>query len=47
VLSLEYENSGMFDFGPDSTLIPATDTEQLSSRMSDHFPLLVEFKMSA
>ena len=40
-LSLAYRNSGMFDFT--DGLVPAGTTEQLSFRMSDHFPLWVEF----
>lgn len=41
-LSLQYENAGMFNFA--EGLIPATTTVQLSWRMSDHFPLWVEFR---
>ena len=40
-LSLAYRNAGMFDFT--GGLVPAGTTEQLSFRMSDHFPLWVEF----
>jgi hypothetical protein len=40
-LSLDYRNSGMFDFTQD--LIPAGTEQELSFRMSDHFPLWVEF----
>ena len=40
-LSLAYRNSGMFDFT--GGLVPAGTTEQLSFRISDHFPLWVEF----
>ena len=40
-LSLGYENSGMFDFTQD--LVPAATEQELSFRMSDHFPLWVEF----
>ena len=40
-LSLQYRNSGMFDFT--GGLVPADDANQLSFRMSDHFPLWVEF----
>jgi endonuclease/exonuclease/phosphatase family metal-dependent hydrolase len=39
-LSLEYRNAGMFFAGD---LIPARDKRQLSFRISDHFPLWVEF----
>ena len=42
-LSLGYENSGMFDFTQD--LVPAVTEQELSFRMSDHFPLWVEFGM--
>ena len=40
-LSLQYENAGMFNFA--DGLIPAATTVQLSWRISDHFPLWVEF----
>jgi hypothetical protein len=40
-LSHQYRNAGMFDFA--SGLVPADGTNQLSFRMSDHFPLWVEF----
>jgi endonuclease/exonuclease/phosphatase family metal-dependent hydrolase len=40
-LTLGYENAGMFNFA--DGLIPATNTLQLSWRISDHFPLWVEF----
>jgi endonuclease/exonuclease/phosphatase family metal-dependent hydrolase len=36
VLSLGYRNAGMFEFT--GGLIPATDTKNLSWRISDHFP---------
>jgi len=42
VLSLQYANAGMFNFT--DGLIPASTTVQLSWRISDHFPLWVEFK---
>lgn len=40
-LSLQYQNAGMFNFA--GGIIPATTTLQLSWRISDHFPLWVEF----
>jgi endonuclease/exonuclease/phosphatase family metal-dependent hydrolase len=40
-LTLQYENAGMFNFA--DGLIPAANTLQLSWRISDHFPLWVEF----
>jgi endonuclease/exonuclease/phosphatase family metal-dependent hydrolase len=43
VLSFQYKNAGMFNFG--DGLIPATTANQLSYRMSDHFPLWVEFRV--
>jgi exonuclease III len=43
--SMSYVNAGMFDFN--RNLIPATDTTQLSWRISDHFPLWCEFEVSA
>ena len=42
-LSLGYKNSGMFDFTQD--LVPADTEQELSFRMSDHFPLWVEFEV--
>jgi endonuclease/exonuclease/phosphatase family metal-dependent hydrolase len=42
-LTLQYENAGMFNFA--DGLIPATNTLQLSWRISDHFPLWVEFRL--
>jgi len=42
-LSLQYANAGMFNFA--DGLIPATSTVQLSWRISDHFPLWVEFEL--
>ena len=42
-LSLEYANAGMFDFA--DGLIPAASRVQLSWRISDHFPLWVEFAL--
>lgn len=42
-LSLQYRNAGMFDFT--DGLVPAEDTTQLSFRISDHFPLWVEFEV--
>ena len=42
-LSLRYTNSGTFDFTQD--LVPAPTEQELSFRMSDHFPLWVEFEM--
>jgi endonuclease/exonuclease/phosphatase family metal-dependent hydrolase len=45
VLSLDYRNAGMFNFA--DGLIPATTTTQLSWRISDHFPLWVEFGVSS
>ena len=44
VLSLTFRNAGMFNFT--AGLIPATDTKNLSWRISDHFPLWVEFGQS-
>jgi hypothetical protein len=41
MLSLGFRNAGMFDFT--GGLISATDTRNLSWRISDHFPLWVEF----
>src|SRR5205823_3299579 len=43
ILSLNYHNAGMFNF--DTGIIPATDTKQLSFRISDHFPLWAEFQL--
>lgn len=40
-LSLTHKNAGMFFFSTD--FIRAVDTKQLSWRISDHFPLWVEF----
>jgi endonuclease/exonuclease/phosphatase family metal-dependent hydrolase len=40
-LSLRYANAGMFNFA--DGLIPAATRTQLSWRISDHFPLWVEF----
>jgi endonuclease/exonuclease/phosphatase family metal-dependent hydrolase len=42
-LTLQYENAGMFNFA--GGLIPAANTLQLSWRISDHFPLWVEFRL--
>jgi hypothetical protein len=42
-LSLPYVNAGMFDFT--GGLIPAASLVQLSWRISDHFPLWVEFHL--
>jgi endonuclease/exonuclease/phosphatase family metal-dependent hydrolase len=42
-LSLHYQNAGMFNFA--DGLIPAATTMQLSWRISDHFPLWVEFRL--
>jgi endonuclease/exonuclease/phosphatase family metal-dependent hydrolase len=42
-LTLQYENAGMFNFA--DGLIPAATTVQLSWRISDHFPLWVEFRL--
>jgi endonuclease/exonuclease/phosphatase family metal-dependent hydrolase len=42
-LTLEYLNAGMFNFA--DGLIPAATTLQLSWRISDHFPLWVEFRL--
>jgi endonuclease/exonuclease/phosphatase (EEP) superfamily protein YafD len=41
-LTLQYENAGMFNFA--DGLIPAASRMQLSWRISDHFPLWVEFR---
>jgi endonuclease/exonuclease/phosphatase family metal-dependent hydrolase len=41
-LTLQYQNAGMFNFA--DGLIPAASTVQLSWRISDHFPLWVEFR---
>jgi len=41
-LTLQYVNAGMFNFA--DGLIPAASTVQLSWRISDHFPLWVEFR---
>jgi endonuclease/exonuclease/phosphatase family metal-dependent hydrolase len=41
-LSMPYANGGMFDFTP-AGLIPAATGVQLSWRLSDHFPLWVEY----
>lgn len=41
-LTLQYQNAGMFNFA--DGLIPAASTRQLSWRISDHFPLWVEFR---
>jgi len=41
MLSLGYRNAGMFDFT--GGLIPSTVIKNLSCRVSDHFPLWVEF----
>jgi endonuclease/exonuclease/phosphatase family metal-dependent hydrolase len=43
-LSMEYANGGMFDFTAGG-LIPATTRVQLSWRISDHFPLWVEYHL--
>jgi endonuclease/exonuclease/phosphatase family metal-dependent hydrolase len=42
-LTLQYHNAGMFNFA--DALIPAASTVQLSWRISDHFPLWVEFRL--
>lgn len=42
-LSFEYSNAGMFNFA--DRLIRADSTTQLSWRISDHFPLWVEFEL--
>ncbi|MGH2654227.1 MAG: endonuclease/exonuclease/phosphatase family protein [Actinomycetota bacterium] len=42
-LSLRYTNAGMFNFALGQ--IPAASTVQLSWRISDHFPLWVEFAL--
>ena len=42
-LTLQYQNAGMFNFA--DGLIPAANTLQLSWRISDHFPLWVEFRL--
>jgi len=41
--SLGYRNSGMFDFT--QGLVPSATEQELSFRMSDHFPLWVEFEV--
>lgn len=43
ILSLEYQNAGMFSFT--DGLVPADTDSQLSYRISDHFPLWVEFNL--
>jgi endonuclease/exonuclease/phosphatase family metal-dependent hydrolase len=43
-LSLPFANAGMFDF--DQGLVEATSETQLSWRISDHFPLWVEFQVA-
>ena len=41
VLPLGFRNAGMFDFTGE--LVPASDTKNLSWRISDYYPLWVEF----
>jgi endonuclease/exonuclease/phosphatase family metal-dependent hydrolase len=43
VLTMGYANAGMFNF--DNQTIPANSTEQLSWRISDHYPLWCEFNI--
>jgi endonuclease/exonuclease/phosphatase family metal-dependent hydrolase len=43
-MSMSCRNAGMFNF--DDGVIPATSTTQLSWRISDHFPLWVEFDVN-
>jgi hypothetical protein len=45
VLSLQYANAVMFNFA--NGVVPADTSLQLSWRISDHFPLWVEFKAPA
>jgi endonuclease/exonuclease/phosphatase family metal-dependent hydrolase len=42
-LDLDFVNAGTFDFT--NNLIPATTTNQLSWRISDHYPLWSEFEI--
>ena len=42
-LNLDFVNAGTFDFT--NNLIPATTTNQLSWRVSDHYPLWSEFEV--
>lgn len=44
ILSMDYRNAGMFNF--DNGIVPATGSEQLSWRISDHFPLWCEFQLA-
>ena len=43
--SLRHRNAGTFDLA--SGVVSADDTNQLSSRMSDHFPALGEFDLNS
>lgn len=45
VLSMGFANAGMFNF--DNGVIPAASRQQLSWRISDHFPLWCEFEITA
>jgi endonuclease/exonuclease/phosphatase family metal-dependent hydrolase len=45
VLSMGFANAGMFNF--DNGVIPAESRQQLSWRISDHFPLWCEFEITA